>query len=163
MAFSTHKCLYAPKQYVRSSALYMSLFSKHCSSHYHHHMLLALSSLISASAHSHLGRDGESELGGGPRRSVCREIPQRCRQICYRKKTRGAKSLPKTDRISGSDSHEGWPLNRYERDAEKPYYWKVCRGKWRREMIAERIAYLPLIVPPWAFESTMVSAAPFYD
>lgn len=43
----------------------MSLFPKHCSSHYHHHMLLALSSLISASVHSHLERDSERKLLGG--------------------------------------------------------------------------------------------------
>lgn len=67
MESSTQPRLSAPEQHVRSSALYMALFSKHCSSHYHHHMLRALSSLISASAHSHLGGDSERELRGGER------------------------------------------------------------------------------------------------
>lgn len=65
MAFSAQNCLCSPKQSVTSPALYMALFSKHCSSHYHHHMLLALSSLISASVHSHVERDSERKLKGG--------------------------------------------------------------------------------------------------
>lgn len=85
----------------------MALFSKHCSSHYRHHMLLALSSLISASVHSHLVRDSERELRGGAWRRVCHEM------------------------------------------------------RWR--MIAERIAYLALIVSRRAFESTMTSTAAFCD
>lgn len=54
--FSAHNRLPSPKLCVTSWALYMALFSKHCSSHYHHHMLLALSPLINAPILSHLER-----------------------------------------------------------------------------------------------------------
>lgn len=68
----------------------MALFSKHCSSHYHHHMLLALSSLISASEHPHLQRDSERKLKGGiPLESETHKMLESDRETC------AASSTPK--------------------------------------------------------------------
>lgn len=67
MAVNAQNSPCSPKQDVTPRALYMALFSRHCSSHYHHHMLLALSSLISTSVHPHLERDSERKLNGGMR------------------------------------------------------------------------------------------------
>lgn len=60
----------SPALWVTSRALYTALFSKHCSSHYRHHMLLALSPLINAAARSHLGRFSGGDPGGATLKSL---------------------------------------------------------------------------------------------
>lgn len=61
-----HKRLRSPLLGVTSWTSYMALFSKHCSSHYRHHMLIALSALINAPVLSHLQRFSEGKAGGEP-------------------------------------------------------------------------------------------------
>lgn len=99
---STHKRLRSPKLRVTSWTLYMALFSKHCLSHYHHHMLIASSPLINAPVLSHLRRFSRGKPGG----AALKRNPQGIQRNV------GSQLHSKSNRISLPNSHEGLPLNR---------------------------------------------------
>lgn len=136
----------------------MALFSKHCSSHYHHHMLGAQSSLISAAAHSHLESDrGRAQWGSGS--NVTTEnisastvwTLRKCRQC----KTNGVLQAIEKSLCCSCEMREG-SLN-------SGCPWRGChRRGWWWETGVEETANLALIVPPWAFIApTMTSVVPF--
>lgn len=133
-----------------SSASYMALFSKHRSSHYHRHMLLALSLLISKWVQSHLGRDAEGE-----RESLTETVLNRCGVMCHRDMC-GAHTVCVCVCEGLSRGLTVTQIGVWCGEA-------VLLKSLSWEMIAEGRAYLTLIVLPRAFGSTMTSAAPFYD
>lgn len=96
---SAHNRLPSPKLWVTSWALYMALFSKHCSSHYHHHMLLALSPLINAPILSHLER-----FSGAKARGIHNKV--------YREKLRGYGEMCEASSIPNPIAHPRLILTR---------------------------------------------------
>lgn len=96
---SAHNRLPSPKLWVTSWALYMALFSKHCSSHYHHHMLLALSPLINAPILSHLER-----FSGGKARGIHSKV--------YCEKLRGYREMCEASSIPNPIAHPRLILTR---------------------------------------------------
>lgn len=116
----------------------MALFSKHCSSHYHHHMLQALSSLISASAHCRLGRDREGALGErGCHEKGSRDTEKCVQPILFQHRSHIFESFSR-----GLTIKQIGMWCRENRIIEKS-----VMENGGGEMIAGRIAYLPLIVP----------------
>lgn len=105
MTIIVHKRLRSPVLWVTSWTSYMALFSKHCLSHYRHHMLIALSALINAPVLSHLRGFSEGKAGGSRTEESCGNAQGIQRNV-------GSQLYSKPDRMSLPNSHEGSPLKR---------------------------------------------------
>lgn len=99
------------------------------------------------------------ELGDrGCGNDECRGIVERCRESCYKEMCCRQPPVPHISEWLP----RGLTIKQIGAWCRETVIEKPVMGSSGGEMIMERMAYLPLIVPPWAFEDTLTSAASFY-